>query len=84
MRADLPGFKAEEISIEVEDEVLTISGKHEEAKEENGKRYLRRERRFGSFSRSIALPSGVDASKTTAETHDGAAEDITTTWPTPS
>jgi len=74
MRADVPGFKPGEISIEVEDEMLTISGKHEEKKEEKSKHFLRHERRFGSFSRSIALPSGVDASKISAETHDGVLE----------
>jgi HSP20 family protein len=74
MRADVPGFRPEEISIEVEDEMLTVSGKHEEKKEEKGKHFLRHERRFGSFSRSIALPSGVDASKISAQTHDGVLE----------
>jgi HSP20 family protein len=74
MRADVPGFTPEEISIEVEDEMLTISGKHEEEKEEKGKHFLRHERRFGSFSRSIALPAGVDASKISAQTHDGVLE----------
>ena len=74
MRADVPGFKPEEISIEVEAEMLTISGKHEETKEEKGKQYLRHERRYGSFWRSIALPEGVDASKTSAQTQDGVLE----------
>jgi len=74
MRADMPGVKPEEMSIEVEDDVLTISGKHEEAKEEKDKHYLRRERRYGFFSRSIALPAGVDASKISAETHHGVLE----------
>ena len=74
MRADVPGFKPEEISIEVEDETLTISGKHEEEKEEKGKNYLRHERRFGSFSRSMALPAGVDVGKISAEIHDGVLE----------
>ena len=74
MRADVPGFKPEEISIEVEDEMLTISGKHEEEKETKGKHFLRQERRYGSFSRSIALPGGVDASKISAQTHDGVLE----------
>ena len=73
-RADVPGFKSEEISIEVEAEMLTISGKHEETKGETGKHYLRHERRYGSFSRSIALPEGVDASKISAQTHDGVLE----------
>jgi HSP20 family protein len=74
MRADVPGFKPEEINIEVEDEMLTISGKHEEEKEEKSKHYLRHERRYGSFSRSIALPGGVDASRISAQTHDGVLE----------
>jgi HSP20 family protein len=74
MRADVPGFKPEEISIEVEDDMLTISGKHEEAKEKKGKHYLRQERRYGSFSRSIALPAGVDAGRISAQTHDGVLE----------
>ncbi len=71
MRADVPGFKPEELNIEIEAEILTISGKHEEEKEEKGKHYLRHERRYGSFVRSIPLPAGVDTSKITAETHDG-------------
>lgn len=74
MRADVPGFKPEEISIEVEDEILTVSGKHEEEKEEKGKHFLRHERRFGSFSRSIGLPAGVDAGQISAEMHDGVLE----------
>jgi HSP20 family protein len=74
MRADMPGVKPEEISIEVEDEMLTISGKHEEATEEKDKHYLRRERRYGFFSRSIALPAGVDVHKISADTHEGVLE----------
>jgi HSP20 family protein len=74
MRADVPGFKPEEINIEVEAEMLTVSGKHEETKEEKGKRYLRHERRYGSFSRSITLPEGVDPGKISAHTHDGVLE----------
>jgi len=73
-RADVPGFKPKEIRIGVEDEMLTISGKHEDAKEETGKHYLRKERRFGSFSRSIALPAGVDLEKIEAKAHDGVLE----------
>jgi HSP20 family protein len=74
VRADVPGFRPEEINIEVEADMLTISGKHEETEEEKGKRYLRHERRYGSFSRSIALPQGVDAGKISAQTHDGVLE----------
>jgi HSP20 family protein len=74
VRADLPGIKPEEVKIEVEDDVLTVSGQHEESKEEKDKNYVRRERRYGSFSRSMALPSGVDPKKIEAKTHDGVVE----------
>lgn len=76
VRVDLPGIKPEEVTIEVEDGILTVSGEHEERrseKEDDG-RYLRRERRLGAFSRSIALPSGVDAEAIEAETRDGVVE----------
>ena len=72
--ADVPGYKPEEVKLEVADDVLTISGKHEETKEEKDKDYVRRERRYGSFSRSIALPRNVDADKIDATCHDGVLE----------
>jgi len=74
IRADVPGIKPEEVKIEVEDDILTVSGEHEERKEEKDKDYLRRERRYGSFHRSMALPAGVDAKKIKAKTHDGVVE----------
>ncbi|MGA2321526.1 MAG: Hsp20/alpha crystallin family protein [Solirubrobacteraceae bacterium] len=74
LRADIPGIKPEEVKIEVEDDVLTVSGAHEERKEEKDKHFLRRERRYGSFSRSMALPAGVDAKKIKAKTRDGVVE----------
>jgi HSP20 family protein len=74
VRADVPGIKPEEVKIEVEDDILTVSGEHEERKEEKDKRFLRRERRYGSFSRSLALPAGVEAKKIKASTHDGVVE----------
>ncbi len=74
VRADLPGIKPEEVKIEVEDDILTISGEHEERTEEKDDDYMRQERRYGSFSRSMALPGGVDAKKITASTRDGVVE----------
>ena len=74
LRADVPGIKPEEVKIEVEDDILTVSGEHQETKEEKEKDYLRRERRTGSFVRSVALPPGVDAKKIKAKTHDGVVE----------
>ena len=74
IRADVPGIKPEEVKIEVEDDILTVSGSHEETKEEKDKSFLRRERRYGSFSRSMALPAGVDPKKIKATTRDGVVE----------
>ena len=83
VRADVPGFKPEEIGIEVDHGVLTISGRHEETKEETGKQYVRRERRYGAFSRSMTLPEGVDPTAIKATTHDGTLE-LTIPLPEPS
>jgi HSP20 family protein len=74
LRADIPGIKPEEVKIEIEDDVLTVSGEHEESKEEKDKHFVRRERRYGSFSRSMALPAGVEAKEIKAKTHDGVLE----------
>lgn len=74
LRADIPGIKPDEVKIEVEDNVLTVSGEHSEEKEEKKERYMRRERRYGSFSRSMVLPTGVDAGDIEATTEDGVLE----------
>lgn len=74
IKADLAGMKPEDISIEVEENVLTLSGERrfEEKVEED--KYYRIERRYGSFSRSIALPQGVDADRIQASYEDGVLE----------
>jgi HSP20 family protein len=74
LKADLPGVKPDEIKVEVEGGVLTVSGEHEETSEETKERYLRRERHCGSFSRSMALPEGVNADDIKANTVDGVLE----------
>jgi HSP20 family protein len=74
IRADVPGMKPEEVKIDVHDDVLTVHGEHEETSEEKNKRYLRRERRHGSFTRSMALPPGVDPDQITAESKNGVVE----------
>jgi HSP20 family protein len=74
LRADLPGIKPEEVKVEVEDDVLTVSGEHKEETEEKKENYVRRERRYGSFSRSVSLPKGVDAKDIEATTEDGVLE----------
>jgi HSP20 family protein len=74
LSADLPGIKPEEVKIEVEDDILTVSGEHKESKDAKEKNYMRRERRYGSFYRSMTLPAGVDPKKIEAKTHDGIVE----------
>ncbi len=74
VRADVPGAKPDEVKIEVEDDTLTISGRHEEHTDEQHKNYVRHERRCGSFSRSVPLPTGIDPNKIEAKAHDGVLE----------
>jgi HSP20 family protein len=71
--ANVPGIKTDDISVEISDNILTISGKVEkESKEENkNEKYYRYEREFGSFSRSFSLPNKVDENKIEAETKNG-------------
>lgn len=74
IHTDLPGLKAEDISIDVRDNIVTISGSSSEEKDlqtDNGRRYHRIERRRGSFSRSVALPGDVDANSADAVLKDG-------------
>ena len=71
VRMDLPGVKANEIDIQINNNVLTISGERKEEKEEKGRTFHRVERRIGSFSRSLALPAAVAEDKVNAEYHEG-------------
>ena len=61
VHASVPGVKPEDISVAIEDDVLTITGKSESESEDEEGTYLRRERRTGSFRRSLRLPDSVDA-----------------------
>jgi HSP20 family protein len=74
LRADVPGIEPDEIKVEVEGGMLTVSGEHEETKEEKERSFVRRERRIGAFSRSLALPDGVAAESIQARTKDGVLE----------
>jgi HSP20 family protein len=60
LRADLPGVAEDDVAIEVENDVLTVSGERKAEHEERGEGYHRLERAYGSFSRSLTLPDGVD------------------------
>ena len=71
---DLPGVDEEKISIEVEDSMLTISAERERSHEVSNERFHRFERRYGSFSRTIGLPQGVDESAIKADYAGGVLE----------
>jgi HSP20 family protein len=71
VKADLPDVKKEEITIHVQDGVLTIEGERRQEKEEKGKRFHKIEREYGRFVRRFALPTEVDAEKVRAEFRDG-------------
>src|SRR5262245_27558876 len=60
---DLPGFKPDEVHVEMNDGQLTISGERKAETKEDGKSYHRIERRYGSFRRIIQLPLPVDEEK---------------------
>lgn len=68
LRADLPGLDPSEVTIELQDRVLTISG---ERREERELGYHRVERSFGAFRRSLTLPEGVDADAISASFDKG-------------
>ncbi len=71
---DLPGIPEDRISIEIQDDTLTVSADREKTVEESGDRFYRFERRYGTFSRAVALPQGVDDSKVEAAYKNGVLE----------
>jgi HSP20 family protein len=71
---DLPGISQDEVSVELEDGTLTISGERERSEDVSDERFYRFERRFGSFSRTIALPQGVSEDGISADYEDGVLE----------
>ena len=72
LRADLPGVSEDDVTVRLEDSVLTIAGHRAAAREQQG--YYRRERVFGPFSRSLTLPAGVDAERIRARFDHGVLE----------
>lgn len=71
VKASLPGFKADDVQINITGDVLTLRGemKHEEEKKE--KAWHMREQRWGSFERSVALPTNVVADRANADFENG-------------
>ncbi len=74
IKLELPGVKPEDVDITLQDGVLTISGQRKAEQEREGAGYYVKERRYGSFRRSMRLPEGVDESKIHARFEDGVLE----------
>ena len=74
VRAELPGVRPEDVDITLQNRVLTISGERREEQEEQRGGYYVRERRHGSFSRSMTLPEGVDEDRVRARYENGVLE----------
>ena len=71
---DLPGMSEEDVSVELDEGTLTISGARERTDEVSNDSLYRYERRFGSFSRTIGLPQGVTDDSVRAEYKNGVLE----------
>ena len=74
LRADLPGVAEEDLSVKLDGDVLTISGKRGSQSEQRQGGYVRYERSSGSFRRSVRLPEGVDADAIEANFDRGVLE----------
>ncbi len=74
LRADLPGLKESDVKVELEDNVLTISGERKAEHEEQREGYYRIERASGRFARSLTLPDGIDAGSISASFREGVLE----------
>jgi HSP20 family protein len=74
LRADLPGLGEGDVNIELEDNVLTVSGERKAEHEQRKEGYYRVERASGMFSRSLTLPEGVDPEAVRASFDRGVLE----------
>jgi HSP20 family protein len=74
VEAEVPGLKADDIKVDVEKNVLTLSGERRVEKEDTQDTYRRVERQYGSFTRSFSLPQTVDADSISADLKNGVLE----------
>lgn len=74
LRADLPGLSDEDVNVQLQDNVLTISGERKAEHDAQQEGYYRLERAFGGFSRSLTLPDGVDPDTVQARFDRGVLE----------
>lgn len=74
VRADLPGLKKEDVTVEVDDGVLQLSGERRQESRDEREGFYRSERNYGTFFRAIPLPEGVNEDDITASFTDGVLE----------
>ena len=74
VRADLPGVDPKDVEITATGDYLTIRGKREQQREEQGRNFIHREVTYGSFERVVKLPGGVDPDQIKASYHNGVLE----------
>jgi HSP20 family protein len=74
LKADLPGLSEGDVNLEVEDNVLTISGERKAEHEDKREGYVRVERAYGAFRRSLTLPEGIDPDGVSASFDNGVLE----------
>src|SRR5262245_18359857 len=74
IRVDLPGLKRDDVKVEVDGDVLAISGERRNEREDNRDDYYRSERHYGRFYRAIPLPEGANADDINASFRDGVLE----------
>ena len=71
LKADLPGVSEEDVAIEVEKGVLTLTGERKAEHERSERGFYRIERAFGRFQRQLTMPEGIDTDAVTAEFDKG-------------
>ena len=74
LRIDLPGMSESEVDVEINDNVLSVSGERKSDYERGDGHIYRSERTFGQFTRSFALPDGIDADAVTGNFDKGVLE----------
>ena len=74
VKAELPGLKKEDISIDIEDRVLTLKGERKYENEVKEDHYYRRERSYGKFQRAFRLPTDINPDQVKAKFNDGVLE----------
>src|SRR5438132_3157603 len=71
---DLPGIPEDKVSVEFEDGMLTVSAERERTEQASDDKFFRYERRFGTFTRTLGLPQGVEEDDISARFENGVLE----------